>query len=383
MLRTSRAHSRSLTVALSLLGFVFAAAPAARAGDDVAVAVTIPAGEPAPIVTENGNPYANGSFAVGTLRLEYTYVGTTFPAGLFASFELGLTTTPRSGPAPGYPVDLWLEQTGSSALVLTPDTSSFVVPGSSWSDSTLIAVEIPAWVGSDPTLNEDGDAIIANLQLKTTSGSKLGTPSSIQVKIRLVHPTACVRHFTFLSDRELLEEVTSMAITFYASDHNSKPNEVQTVTPTKNVNQNVLLVNTCDTDETVDLDIDPDDRFEIPQPANPNNSAKRVFVYSTSGELSPGAIDLGTLTEVDSLEPTLQLTDLVIGAGETVLVTVHLQLDAALTALNVGASPFSFASTAYEPGGTWTTPHGPTSPNPATKEVPFTTSQPAPSARGR
>ena len=366
MLRSFCAHSRSLTVALSLSGFVFAAAPAARAGDDVAVAVTIPAGELTPIVTANGNPYANGSYAVGTLRLEYTYVGTTFPAGLFATFELGMGTVPRSGATPSYPVDLSLEQTGSSALVLTPETSHFEVPASGWSDSTPVAIEIPAWVGSDPTLNEDGDTIVANLQPKTGAGAKLGTPSSIQVKIRLVHPTACVRHYTFLSDRELSGDITSMALTFFASDHNSKPNQVQTVTPTKNVNQNVLLVNTCDTDETVDLDIDPDDRFEIPQPANPNDSAKRVFVYWTGGELAPGAIDLGTLTPVDSLEPTLQLTGVVLGAGETVLVTVHLQLDAALTALNVGPSPFSFASTAYEPGGTWTTLHGPTSPNPAT-----------------
>jgi hypothetical protein len=383
MHRTTSAHARSLAVGLSLLGFVIGVTPDALAGDDVAVAVTIPAGEPTPIVTANGNPYANGSYAVGTLRLEYTYVGTTFPAGLFATFELGMSTAPKSGPAPSYPVDLWLEQTGSAALVLTPDTSTFVVPGSGWSDSTLVTVEIPAWVGSDPTLNEDGDTIVANLQPKTGPGSKLGTPSSIQVKIRLVHPSACVRHYTFLSDRELSAEVTSMAISFFPSDHNSKPNQVQNVSPTKNVNQNVLLVNTCDTDETVDLDIDPDDRFEIPQPDNQNNSAKRVFIYSTSGELVPGAIDLGTLIEVDSLEPTLQLTDLVIGAGETVLVTVYLQLDGALTALNVGASPFSFASTAYEPGGTWTTLHGPTSPNPATKDVPFTTSQPAPSLRGR
>ena len=57
--------------------------------DAVRASVSIPA-EPVPVITENGHGYTPGNYAVGIIRLEYTYVGSTFPSGPLATFDLGM-----------------------------------------------------------------------------------------------------------------------------------------------------------------------------------------------------------------------------------------------------------------------------------------------------
>lgn len=346
---------------------VAAASPAVFAAEDVRPAVTIPAAQPVPIITENGNPYAQGSYAIGTLRLEYTVVAFTFPAGPFATFDLGLQTVSKSGAATVYPATLNLVQSGSSNLELLPTPTSFSVGGHPWSDNASIDIEIPAAVASDPALNVDGTTLVANLQLNTNGGSRLGTPSSIQVKIRLVHPTACVRLYTFLTDMELENVINDMTLTYGTTGGNL--NKIMNVSPSTQVRHNILLVNTCGADETVDLAIGKDPRFDFGPGGAPANA---VFIYSTAGELEPGAIDVSTLTAGPVLGKVLQVLDLELPAGESVLVTSHLKFDKDnYTFLNVGANPFAFSAGAYEPGGTFTTLHGGTTPNPATTSVTF------------
>jgi len=355
---------RGATLALIALSAIPASAVA---GEDVRPAVTIPAGQPVPIITENGNPYAQGSYAIGTLRLEYTVVAFTFPAGPFASFDLGLQTVSKSGAATVYPATLNLVQTGSSNLDLLPAPASFSVTGHPWSDSSSVAIEIPAAVASDPGLNLDGTTLVANLQLTTNSGSRLGTPSSVQVKIRLVHPTSCVRMYTFLTDMDLDNVIADMTLTYGTQGGNL--NKILNVLPSTQVRHNILLVNTCSSDETIDLAIGKDPRFDFGPQGAPANA---VFIYSTVGELTPGAIDLSTLTAGPVLGKVLQILDLSLPAGETVLVTSHLRFDNnTYNFLNVGASPFVFSATAYEPGGTFTALNGGVTPNPATTSVTF------------
>ena len=344
-----------------------ASAPVATAGEDVRPAVTIPAGELVPIITENGNPYAQGSYAIGTLRLEYTVVGYTFPAGAFASFDLGLRTVSKSGSSTVYPAALNLWQSGSSNLALSASPDSFTIAGHPWQSSSTVSIAIPTEVALDPALNADGTTLVANLQLSSNGGARLGTPTSIQVKIRLVHPTACVRLYTFLSDMELDTVVSDMTLAYSTSPGNQ--NKIVSASPSTHVRHNILLVNTCANDELVDLAISKDPRFTF----GPNGApAKAVFIYSTAGELAPGAIDLGSMTEEDALGKVLQVLDLELPAGETVLVTSHLRLDNdTYNALNIGAGPFVFGAATYEPGGTFVLLHGQTTPNPASTSVTF------------
>jgi hypothetical protein len=337
------------------------------AGEDVRPAISIPAGELVPIITENGNPYAQGSYAIGTLRLEYTVVGYTFPSGPFATFDLGLRTVSKSGPSTVYPAALSLWQSGSTNLELTAAPDSFNIAAHPWESSASVAISIPAGVSLDPALNTDGTTLVANLQLSSNGGSRLGAPSSIQVKIRLVHPSACVRMYTFLSDMDLDAVISDMTLTYGTSQGNL--NRILNASPSTQVRHNILLVNTCPDDETVDLAISMDPRFTF----GPNGApANAVFVYSTAGELVPGAIDLASMTQQDALGKVLQVLDLELPAGHTVLVSSHLRLDNdTYNKLNIGASPFVFGAATYEPGGAFLLLHGQTTPNPASASVSF------------
>ena len=356
-----------LRTLLTTITALAASATLAWAGESVRAAVTIPAGQPEPLITANGNPYAQGNYAVGTLRLEYTYVGFVFQPGPFGSFDSGLDTVQGNGGATVYPAALNLVQSGSTNLVLTPSPAGFTVASFPWSDTSIVSISIPQSVASDPTLAVDGAVIVGNLQMTTGPGSKLGTTTTVQVKIRLVHPTACIKQYTFFSTREISGDYGSLSLSY--GTHGGNLNKILNMSPVSAnaAAQVVLLVNTCGEAHTVDLRIAPDARFVF-GPGNGNTT----FVYTGAGAISPGAIDLAALTALNSLSHTLDVTNLAIGGGQSILVKVHLVLNGTLTALNVGSSPFTFASSAFEPGGTFTTLDPEVDPNPATKNVTFT-----------
>jgi len=355
---------RTLTTTLTALA---ATASLAHAGESVRAAVTIPAGQPEPLITANGNPYAQGSYAVGTLRLEYDYVGFVFQPGPFASFDLGLDTVQKAGAATVYPATLNLAQSGSANMTLTPSPASFTVTPFPWSGASSVAIAIPQAVASDPALSLDGTVIVGNLQLTTNSGSKLGTTTSVQVKIRLVHPTACIKQYTFFSDREISGDYGALVLSY--GTHGANLNKIMNMSQVSaNASaQVVLLVNTCADDRTMDLRIAPDVRFVFGP-----GGGQTTFVFSGAGVLSPGAIDTSTLTAVNSLSHTLDVTNVTVAAGHSVLVKVHLVLDGTLDRFSIGTSPFTFASTAFQPGGTFSTIDTEVDPNPATRNVTFT-----------
>jgi hypothetical protein len=359
-------NQRVVRTLLATIATLAAIAPTALAGESVRAAVSIPAGQPEPLITANGNPYAQGNYAVGTLRLEYTYVGFVFQPGPFGSFDLGLDTVQGNGGATVYPASLNLVQSGSTNLVLTASPTSFTVSPSPWAATSIVSISIPQSVANDPTLAVDGAVIVGNLQMTTGPGSKLGTTTSVQVKIRLVHPTACIKQYTFFSTREISGDYGTLSLSYGTRGGNL--NKILNMSPVSAnaAAQVVLLVNTCGEAHTVDLRIAPDARFVFG-----SGNGNTTFVYTGAGELSPGAIDLAALTVLNSLSHTLDVTSLSIGAGQSILVKVHLVLNGTLTALNVGNSPFTFASSAFEPGGTFSTLDSEADPNPATKNVTF------------
>ena len=98
--------------------------------DAIQGGVTIPAGQQqVPLITENGQGYTPGTYAVGTIHLDYTVVGTSFPAGAFATFQLNMTDVAAAGHAPSYPTMLSIAQIGSDKVVLTPGNSPVSVSG--------------------------------------------------------------------------------------------------------------------------------------------------------------------------------------------------------------------------------------------------------------
>jgi len=362
----NRAVLRTLFTTIAALA---ATASFVWAGESVRAAVTVPSGQPQPLITANGNPYAQGNYAVGVLRLEYTYVGFVFQPGPFASFDLGLDTVSGNGAATVYPAPLNLVQSGSTNVALTAVPSAFTVTPMPWSGASIVSISIPQSVAADPALNVDGTVIVGNLQLTTGPGAKLGTTTTVQVKIRLVHPTACLKQYTFFSDREISGDYGALTLSY--GTRNGNLNKILNMSPVSASAsaQVVLLVNTCADDHTVDIRVAPDARFVF-GPGLGNTT----FVYAGPGALSPGAIDVSTLVNANALSHTLDITNLTVKAGESILVKVHLVLDGALNRLTIGGSPFTFTSTAFEPGGTFSTVDSAVDPTPATRNVTFTLS---------
>src|SRR5918993_218024 len=150
--------------------------------DAVRAGVTVPAGQQqVPVLTENGQGYTQGTYAVGTIHLDYTVVGTSFPAGAFATFQLNMSDVYTSGRAPSYPTLLSISQNGSDKVGLTAANSPVSVWGIDWPSSGMVTVSISPEVAGDPELDDDGDVIVGKLQL-ASDDQHLKTTTDVLVK---------------------------------------------------------------------------------------------------------------------------------------------------------------------------------------------------------
>jgi len=67
---------------------------------------------------------------------------------------------------------LQLEQIGSKNIVLTPVPASFSVANQAWTGTSTVNIAIDPAVAQNPSLNEDGDVLVANLRMTTPGGSR-------------------------------------------------------------------------------------------------------------------------------------------------------------------------------------------------------------------
>ena len=284
--------------------------------DAIQAGVTIPTGQPVPVMAENGTGYTPGTYAVGTIHLNYTVVGMTFPAGPFAAFQLNVTDVYTKGQTPVYPVSLAFNQNGSDDLVeLTPSASPLSVSGIGPSGWVVVTISIPNNVGADPALNEDGDELVAHLQL--ASGSPhLKTSTDILVKIKLVHPTACLKVYDFITDASLANTVTSTEVNV-----NNK-GKVTSTNPYGSLSHNVMVVNTCGTPESFDLGVSLDPWFSTQPNNNPGNA---VFTFLTAGQVSE--FNIASFGAGTAQGQNLCLQNVVVPADSTFLATVHTNIN--------------------------------------------------------
>lgn len=310
--------------------------------DAVQAGVTIPSGEREPVMTENGSGYTPGTYAVGTIHLNYTVIGMTFPTGPFAEFQLNVSDFSSSGKMPAYPVSLALNQIGADSLELTPSTSPLPVSGIGWNSSVRVRISILSTVASDPALNEDGDELVAKLQL-VADNPHLKTPTDILVKIKLVHPTACLKVYDFITDASLANTITSTEINV-----NGK-GKVTSTNPYGSLSHNVMVVNTCGALESFDLRVYLDPWFSTQPNNNPGNA---VFTFATGGEIDPAAFNIAAFGAGTAQGQNLCLQSVGVPAGATFLATVHMNINnGALAAPLVGANTFGgFTSTLTTPG---------------------------------
>jgi hypothetical protein len=293
---------------LALTSFMCANAAFAANYDQVKAIASAPLDEPQPLIVNNGA-------VPGTIQVIYTVNANQFTDGLFASFDVALSILKGSTSA-SYPTNLALDQNGSSNLQLQPVTSTFTVTGSTWNDVSHVSITIPSSVPLDPSLNCDGCTLVGNLNLAADSRSHLGTATTIQVKLVLVHPAGpCLRVYDLLLNNDTGLAITSATYTVKHSTglvNGTQPGQMLDA---------ILVANTCPSDETFDVVARLDPHFETLPHNNPGNA---VFTYTKAGVVDDTTFTLSAFSGGTAQGQNLCLAPISLPAGDTFLMTVKM-----------------------------------------------------------
>ena len=342
---------------------IFAATAVMGAGtawakDAVVASVTIPADGRQAIVVENGTTQSQGTYAIGTIHVLYTFVGFEFPTGDFAVFNLGLGVNQYgTKPATVYPVNA-IELDPTAELILTPQTSSFVVSGPAWTGATPVTVTIPAGVS-----NEDGATLTGKLNVKTPGGAHLDSATDIVVKIKLVHPTSCLKVYDFVTDTELETTITAVQLNV-----NQRKGTISSSNPGQ-LSNNVLVVNACAAPETFDAQVSLDPYFNT----NPfNNPGNAVFTFFSATQVTPENYGAAPWSVGTPQGQQLCLANVTVPSGSSWLATVKTAIQN--VAPPASGNTFLFTGLLRETGtpACAGAPKAGVSPNPAEALVTFT-----------
>lgn len=337
------------------------AAPESAAAKD-AVKVTVSNATGSPVIVKNGE-------ATGTIQLFYTVNAAQFTQGAFATFDLNWMTVLGGGKATNYGAgitfDLQQDQQGGF-VDLSPSPDTFLLTAVGQSGVSTITVFIATDKDGNPPSNADGTDLVGNMKLE--AGSGVGTVSNIQVHIRLVHPSSsqCLRAYDFVTDQDFNLGILSTT-SLNVPDHGAHINQVVSSNPGQ-FSDNVLIANTCGTDQSFDLGIRLDPGFSP-------NGANAVFTFTEAGEFDTSnysVIQSGTGTPRGQI---LCLQNLTVPAGSSFLATVHSKVADNLPKASLPSDgTFDFAATLFQNVNSACTgaTHPLASPNPATFTLPFT-----------
>lgn len=318
------------------------------------------------MVTNNGNPYSMGTYAVGTIQLWYTVTAPSFQGHSFP-FTLRLQDVVMSTTQPavyGSSTILSLHQAGggSGDIVLTPSPASFPILSAGLVGDSTVTV---AFGGNAPTT--DGTELVGNLQMSVPNRSYIDTVTTVQVHARLVHPQGpCLHVFDFITGQDMLNTLSSITVNV-----NDQQGKVTSTTPYGQLSENILIANTCGSDKQFDLGIALDPSFET----NPHdNPGQAVFTYLASTLIDSGAFQFSSFTDSVSHRQNLCLQNLTVPAGQTLLATVHTGIIKKLPVTSLTASPFTFIGSLYDSGsGCPGTLYSDAEGNPATTLLPYAT----------
>ena len=280
-----------------------------------------------PVVSNYGNAIVvNNGTVPGTIQLMYTVTGNTFTAGNFGSFELDLSILLGTTSAT-YGTTLTLSQNGSDNLVLSPVPGSFSVTGRTWSDSSTVGISIPASVPSDASLNCDGCTLVGNLNMSAPGSSHLSTPTTIQVKLILAHPstTQCLKLYNYILDNDTGDVVSSASYTVGGPPTNRK---INTTVP-GGLLDSVFVYNGCTEDKIIDLQALLDSNFSTnPGPPSEGNA---VETYLLSGPMypdpsNPSSFSITFPTGTAQGQITC-LGSFTVPMNQTLLMTIHMKIN--------------------------------------------------------
>lgn len=291
----TRLITRPTVLAAAAVLAMFGSISVSHAKDAIQGTVTpvLNDGDVAPLVTQNGAGLTPGTYAIGTVKLDYFVSGYAFAAEV-GRFELCLTSKAASSrPATSYPATVNLRQVGSSNLVLglSSDSVTFI-DGPEEEHCIDVTVSVPSSVADDPAFQEDGTELVANLQLSTPAGTHLDTVTTFKVHATLLHPVACIRPIHLVSNHDFSSNLSDSGIALdFKRTHgklSSSPIDLQHV---------LALVNICDFPVGVDVGTTINGNFNLFQ-------ANAVRTTSTTQQFADDADLLDYGMSWDDLQNT-------------------------------------------------------------------------------
>jgi hypothetical protein len=330
-------------VALTFLG----ASGVANAKDAVATAIFGVNGDGFPaLVTENGQGLTPGTYAIGTITVDYFVTGFQFPTNWHGGFRMCLDTVGAGGrQAAEYPANVLVKQVGSSDLSIGGVAAT--VPFSGVNDDpdpvvgtkcVDITASVPAAVAGNPTFQVDGTTLVANLQ-ESTDGRNIDTPTTVKVRVTLVHPTACVRAVHLMSNNDFTIDLGAAGITTSINKSNQRlaaqPVDLQHL---------LALVNTCDTAQSVDVTATINENFEVFQ-SNGIRTTSVAQEVADGDELLGAGLDWDDLDDLNPAEMCLLNVD--VPAHQSFIFTQRVRIN------DDGNFPGTYAATLGRDLGAW------------------------------
>jgi hypothetical protein len=333
----------------------------AWAKDSLAVTVTNASGSP--LIVNNGQ-------AVGTIQLFYTLEASEFPTGPFATFDVSWLINPGSHATTyGSGVNFTLvqdQQGGNVDLAAIP--SSFILTSAGQSGLSTVTISITNDKDGNPPSDADGTDLVGNLKLD--AGPNVGTVTNIQVHIRLVHPSSCLKVYTFVTDQDFSLGILSTT-NLNVPARGANAGKVTSSQPGQ-FSDNVLIANVCGVDQSFDLGIGLDPSFSTNPNDNPGNA---VMTYSASGEFDTTNFNVLLAGSETPNHQNLCLQNVTVPAGTSFLATVHSKVRNSWPQASLpGDKSFDFAASLYQNVNAACTGALDTmaTPNPATFSLPFT-----------
>lgn len=296
-------------------------------------------------VTPLTNPYTNAPIiqvngvSQGNIRLVYTLIGTQFPCGPqnpFATFNLNMVDQQGNGPIRGsYPATLTVADSGGGTPIqLSPAPNTFTVNGIGWNDNSTVSVNIDCASLPAPV---DGQIIDGQMNQSTNNNSHLNTISTIQVHIMLVFPTACLKLYSFESDQNTFDQLTSVKV-------------IPRTTVTKGtdpsaVSVDAMVVNTCSTPEAFDIGINLGQYWT--NIGATSNAA--TYTYTSDGEFDPADYGLASWGTGTLQGQTLCIKNFTVQPGNSFLTRVYSQIIAGTWLVNLPTGSFPFSAALYTP----------------------------------
>jgi hypothetical protein len=211
----------------------------------------------------------------------------------------------------------------------------------------------------------DQTDLVGNLKLD--AGKDVGTVTNIQVHIRLVHPTECVKVYNFVTDEDFSMGILSTT-SLTVPKEGKKAGKVTSSQPGQ-FSDNVLIVNTCATPQSFDLGIGLDSSFSVSSNGNP------VKTYTAAGVFDIDDFEAMMTNDGAPNGQNLCLQNVTVSGNASFLATVHSKVrDNWPQASLPNDESFDFTATLYENtnAGCGGAVHSQASPNPTGTSLPFT-----------